>query len=810
MLNTVRSEWVDFLSLLSLSRRAGAPAETLAIVAAKELLDNALDASATGADYDIDTEANSFTVQDRGPGLSEDEVKTLFSINRPSVSSKRWRLARRGALGNGLRVVCGVAFVSGGHVVIESRGQAYTTTADMLTGAQSWTSALSAVVEGARITLFLGAGPIPFPAAEIDDLARKAVAVAGSSYGGTRAVPAWFTDAELMVLARDMASDASVLSFARNFDVTDGTIALLKQVAMRTTVADMLQSPPLMAQVIEAIRNGDKQARSLRKMGRNARSGSYASCVGDLNIGNTVMPCIVEVWATSTPAADKKTTGRIAVETLFANRTPALMDKGSGYVFTEDRSVQIWLGNANIRLARLLKAPCDFGLEIALTAPELPIVSDGKAVDIHAFGTLIADAVQSALLKAYTPPVKVASVSTSSAADKPISIKDAVYRITPAVYDSVSAAGIGVPPRMLMYRCRPEIFRLTHRNEFKYATFIGALHDFMDDHPELTAHWQILYDDRGHFILPSGYEFGLGTQAVNDFIDGLSRTGAAFMPTIGGFDIRADRCGDLRNSANPAHQFSAVMFIEKEGYRELLRNAKISERFDVAICSTKGLPNTALRRLLDALATYGIKVFCLHDFDIAGLTIANTLATSNKRYRFENELDFVDMGVRLADAEALGLESEPFKLDGKADLAKLRQRLRSYGATRQEIAHLVDRRHRIEIDAMTPAQLIEFIESKLTDNGVRKVVPDQQSLAAVYRDAVFKGRLERELAPLRAEMLDRLEAFAADQRVNADLDIAAPALAADVTTYLSQHSEKTWIDAVAAIARQHEAERANG
>lgn len=189
---------------------------------------------------------------------------------------------------------------------------------------------------------------------------------------------------------------------------------------------------------------------------------------------------------------------------------------------------------------------------------------------------------------------------------------------------------------------------------------------------------------------------------------------------------------------------------------------------------------------------------------------AETLATSNKRYRFENELDFVDMGVRLADAEALGLESEPFKLDGKADLAKLGQRLRSYGATRQEIAHLVDRRHRIEIDAMTPAQLIDFIERKLSDHGVRKVVPDQQSLAAVYRDAVFKGRLERELAPLRSEMLGRLEAFAADQRINADLDIAAPALAADVTAYLSQHSEKTWIDAVAAIARQHEAERVKG
>ena len=808
MLNTVRSEWVDFLSLLSLSRRAGATAETLAIVAAKELLDNALDASATGADYDIDEETKSFTVQDRGPGLSEDEVKTLFSISRPSVSSKRWRLARRGALGNGLRVVCGVAFVSGGHVVVESRGQAYTTTADLVTGSQVWTSTASPVAEGARITLVLGGGPIPFPAAEIDILARKAVAVGGSSYGGTRAVPAWFTDAELMVLARDMASDTTVLSFARNFDITDGAIALLKNVAMRTTVAEMLQSSDLMATVIETIRSGDKQARSLRKLGRNARPGAYASCAGDVQIGDTAMPCIVEVWAQAIPAKDRKATAHISVETIFANRTPALMAHGNGFSFP-DRSIRIYLGNSSMKFERIVKAPCNYDLEIAFTAPELPIVSDGKAIDVHAFSPLLLRTLQSALQKAYTPPEKLSSANDHRASGKPLSIKDAVYSIIAEVYDNIASAGIGVPPRMLMYRCRPEILRLTRRDSFEYSTFVSALHDFIDDHPEQTADWQILYDNRGHFILPCGYEFGLGTQAVNDFIDGLGRSGSVFVPTIGEFDIRAERCGDLRPSENPAHKFSAVMFIEKEGYRELLRNAKVSERFDVAICSTKGLPNTALRRLLDALATFGIKVFCLHDFDIAGLTIANTLATSNKRYRFENELDFVDMGVRLADAEALDLESEPFKLDGKTDLVKLRQRLQSYGATRQEITHLVDRRRRVEIDAMTPAQLVDFIERKLTANGVRKVVPDQESLAAVYRNAVFKGRLERELAPLRAEMLQRLEEFAAKLRINPDLDITAPTLGTDVAAYLAEHCEKTWIDAVAAIARRHEKERSN-
>ena len=95
----------------------------------------------------------------------------------------------------------------------------------------------------------------------------------------------------------------------------------------------------------------------------------------------------------------------------------------------------------------------------------------------------------------------------------------------------------------------------------------------------------------------------------------------------------------------------------------------------MAFAATKGLPNTSIRRLLDTLADYGVKVFVLHDLDITGRNIAHTLANSTGRYVFRNDLDIVEMGVRLVDAEALGLESEPFKLDQKADVQKLRARL---------------------------------------------------------------------------------------------------------------------------------------
>ena len=47
----------------------------------------------------------------------------MFSISRPLVSSKLWRLPTRGALGNGLRVVAGAVLASGGWLTVETRGR---------------------------------------------------------------------------------------------------------------------------------------------------------------------------------------------------------------------------------------------------------------------------------------------------------------------------------------------------------------------------------------------------------------------------------------------------------------------------------------------------------------------------------------------------------------------------------------------------------------------------------------------------------------------------------------------------------------
>ena len=81
----------------------------------------------------------------------------------------------------------------------------------------------------------------------------------------------------------------------------------------------------------------------------------------------------------------------------------------------------------------------------------------------------------------------------------------------------------------------------------------------------------------------------------------------------------------------PTNRFGAVLFIEKEGFDEMLKAARIAERYDIAVMSTKGMSVKAARLLVDRLH---VALLVLHDFDQAGFSIIGTLRRSTRRYRY--------------------------------------------------------------------------------------------------------------------------------------------------------------------------------
>jgi hypothetical protein len=175
----------------------------------------------------------------------------------------------------------------------------------------------------------------------------------------------------------------------------------------------------------------------------------------------------------------------------------------------------------------------------------------------------------------------------------------------------------------------------------------------------------------------------------------------------------------------------------------------LAERYDLAIMSTKGMSVTACRELADEMCgRYDIPLLVLHDFDKSGFSIIGTLRRTTRRYTFGNEITVIDLGLRFGDID--GLQTEDVSDKGKA--SKRRANLIENGATPEEVEFLLH--HRVELNAMTSRQLVDFVERKLQEHGIGKVVPNDTELADAYclfahgREAA--AIVERELASMAA------------------------------------------------------------
>ena len=126
-------------------------------------------------------------------------------------------------------------------------------------------------------------------------------------------------------------------------------------------------------------------------------------------------------------------------------------------------------------------------------------------------------------------------------ADYP-SIKEAAYQLMPQAYMAASGQGRYVAhARQIMYAARQQILAMIHPDKalkgLNAQYFTQTLvPDFIEEHPEVTAGWDVVFDDRGHFREPhrqDGREciIGLGTLAVRTYIG--SWTGYVSRPSMG-------------------------------------------------------------------------------------------------------------------------------------------------------------------------------------------------------------------------------------------------------------------------------------
>lgn len=387
--------------------------------------------------------------------------------------------------------------------------------------------------------------------------------------------------------------------------------------------------------------------------------------------------------------------------------------------------------------------------------------------------------------------------SVVKAKDKKVTVKDAAYQVMEQSYMQASENNrYPANARQIMYQARPFILELTGKDKLddKYFT-TDLLPGYINDNPETTANWDVIYDARGDLIEPhTGNKVRLGTLGVRHYLNGWKK------------DFSSSLCMEGIKLGEPSNittmgcynRYKFALFIEKQGFEQQLDKACIASRYDIAIFSTKGVSNVASRQLVESLSLNGVTILVAHDFDKAGFTIFRTLGANNDRYQFGESPNLIDIGLRLTDVEAmdLGTETVTYKSDPIPELERC-------GCSPDEINFLCSHKtssysgQRVELNAMTSGRFIVWLEEKLKQHGVTKFVPDEDKLVEAYRLQVkrqkFNTFLKQNVEESIKEEIDRLEA----------LDIAIPdKLAIAVQDQLKAKPLIPWDKAIDQVAEQ--------
>ncbi len=725
-LEFVRTDASLFLHPDRLSQKAGAPKHLLRRMAIKELVDNALDAAPKAILTMVD--ADTFIVEDNGAGIDPAKVPTMFSVTRPMMSTKLIRRPTRGMVGNGNRVVAGSAFASGGGLIVESHGVRQELSFDRQSGETVVVSrADSEIVEGTRITIRFGAAlPRDEHATVWGD---TAIQLAGNSAKPMLTHPDWYSQAsfdELIGAARGSAQDLADLfgvdlchaddeqikqgDFADgNRDIGHADTAKIEQDEFHSGQRD------IRSLTLETLKALAPKAPVLVPIPETAASGAYKIENIQANVAGGIVPAIVQVWAT---AEDNSTT-----ITLIVNRTPAVADM----------SVQVggdaFINGCGLHWEHIGNVPKgNYGIVIAVTTPAVALISDGKTPDLSPFKEALKSAIGQALRRSHKPKTRGTS------------IKDAAYEVMEAAYLKASASGtLPANARQIMYAARPHILEMTGHDRLADAYFTQTLLPaFMDENPELTADWDVVYDARGHLIEPhTNHSLPLGTVRVREYM--------RLRPRHDGGTLVSANVAGLHPTAGPGDRYGTVLFIEKEGFEPLLRAARIAERYDIAIMSTKGMSVIAARALVDHLSASGIKILVAHDLDMAGIRIFGTLGSDSNRYQFSHQPDIRRLGLTFDQAYEMGLQSE--RQDIKGDHGRIIDGLKAYGATGAELKFITSGR-RVELNAMPSDQFIEWIERGLQAHGVEKIIPSQETIEQRARQIIAVQHIHDDIRKL--------------------------------------------------------------
>jgi hypothetical protein len=679
-----REDWSLFRTVEGLQQRAGVPLNILASLVMKEITDNGLD---TGTKVDIGKlPRGGYFVEDQGPGINgtPEQIAALFSINRPMVSTKLLRLPTRGAVGNGLRVVAGAVLVSSGSLVVITRNRRI-----VLRPERDGTSTVVSVKPfkrpvGTRIEIKLDQVIPCGDNALLSSMLAIRLAPLGSSYAG-KTSPYWYDGAtfhELLYAGGSRPLRELVSQLDGCAGGTAGKIVAEARLG-RTCCKDVTRSQAERLLTVARDTANPVRAERLGAVGPDAfPSSAYARSSGLAEFGGAEplahIPVVVEAWA-----AKAWSDTRLSV---CINRTPIT---GEISAARDKRDIDAYGCGLSHNLTAAPK-DAEFAIVLNIGTPYMPIASEGKAPNLLPFLDEIQEAVGKAVKKAHRQNTRG------------VSQKDVVLDNLDAVIAEVSGDGeYRFNSRQLFYALRPIVMDKLGV-ELKLTNFTGIIDDYETENGEIEGMYR---EPRGSIYHPHRREtITLGTLMVENY-------------------------------KRPSWLFNKLVYIEKEGFGEALKEARWPERNDTMLMSSKGFSTRAAKDLVDKLAEHDepVTIFCVHDADASGTMIYQTLQEAT-RARRARKIQIVDLGLQPWEAIEMELAVEDVKVKVKEGEEPRRKPVAAYVLDRTDLAPDDTawedwlQTHRIELNAMTTPAFIEWLDGKMADQV--KLVPPPEVLTA--------------------------------------------------------------------------------
>lgn len=273
-----------------------------------------------------------------------------------------------------------------------------------------------------------------------------------------------------------------------------------------------------------------------------------------------------------------------------------------------------------------------------------------------------------------------------------------------AYYMTSTNGKYNITVRQLYYKVR-ELAGATEK-DLNYNDFSQTIAtEWLNKHPELKT--RVHFSDRGVFYLRDE-RLGIGTGTFLEFEENQQWSKNTL--TIQG---NANVSGDFIKDFQIKYDYDKALYIEKTGFDGLFNAEGVDSKYHMAVISGQGFATRSAKEILSICQDQGLTLYCLHDLDIYGINIFNSLQESNDK--FQGQLKVIDLGITIEDINYYNITPETLDAPTK----KEKEALKKMDKKLAEFFYHDGKLHRAELSALSTEQILDLLNRKLQENDNR-------------------------------------------------------------------------------------------